>query len=247
MKQQTKHIIDNRLLFSSLQKGKQFSEKKIRPSALVVLNSETINSSLFEIVWDKSIIKVCADGGANRLLNFSLTHKKPSLSKSKREQSSGHKTTDLFIPDAICGDFDSVKQETLDFYRDKGVEVNHIKDQNSTDMDKCLKYVIEALNSKSEQGNGVQVALKSTHVDVVVIGAFGGRFDHQMAHINSAMRWYVIETKRQVYRMNPSYLCLGATDSKRSCYYPLRPLVLCCQQESTLFFQTRKQNRQLVV
>lgn len=66
---------------------------------LVILNSDSFNSKLTASMWGKCDIKVCADGGANRLFD--------SLTPENR-------TT--CIPDYIVGDLDSLRSEVKDFY-----------------------------------------------------------------------------------------------------------------------------------
>ena len=64
--------------------------------ALVVLNTENgiEPKPLFHRVWESSELKICADGGANRLFD--------SLSSESRDQ---------MLPDAIKGDLDSIRPE----------------------------------------------------------------------------------------------------------------------------------------
>merc|ERR1719174_3636443 len=77
-------------------------------------------------------------------------------------------------PAAIIGDLDSVRPEVLSFYRDEcDTEVVRDGDQDSHDLDKCLNYLHTQRHSQA----------------VVVVGAFGGRLDHEMAALNSLYRW----------------------------------------------------------
>eukprot|EP00924_Labyrinthula_sp_SR-Ha-C_P013071 snap_masked-scaffold_12-processed-gene-8.31-mRNA-1 protein AED:0.08 eAED:1.00 QI:0/-1/0/1/-1/1/1/0/249 len=127
--------------------------------ALIILNNSSINVSnrfnLFQNLWNNSVVRVCADGGAQVLYN----------------------SKENLIPDAICGDFDSLDSKILEDYQKKGVKIVQDEDQDSTDLQKCLNY----LTRTRDRG-----------LNVVIFGAFGGRLDHQMAHINTALIWYIL-------------------------------------------------------
>ena len=80
---------------------------------------------------------------------------------------------EVAAPAAIIGDLDSVRPEVVSHYKDEcGTKIINDDDQNRHDLDKCLGY----LASKQ-------------HAKVIVIGAFGGRIDHEMACINALYRW----------------------------------------------------------
>lgn len=77
------------------------------------------------------------------------------------------------IPNAIHGDLDSVRPEVLDFYKGSGSHIFQDKSQDEHDMEKCI-------NKISEWGWESSV--------LYVAGVFGGRFDHEMANLNTAYR-----------------------------------------------------------
>jgi thiamine pyrophosphokinase len=68
---------------------------------LIIANSDRNNASILKRLWDNSYIKICADGGANRLYD-SL---KPENIVSN------------YIPNYIVGDLDSLRDDVRDFYR----------------------------------------------------------------------------------------------------------------------------------
>jgi len=109
--------------------------------------------SLFRRLWDLSSMKVCADGGANRLHDASVS-------------SVSHKRDD-FLPDLIRGDLDSLRDDVKDFYEKRGCKIQRDTNQDTNDLDKCL----EAIESLQKQ----ESIKKDT--TVCVYGAFGGRFD----------------------------------------------------------------------
>jgi thiamine pyrophosphokinase len=67
---------------------------------LILLNSETLSIPQVKQLWNLCNMKICADGGANRLFN--------GIEESERSR---------FIPNFITGDLDSVKQDVADYYR----------------------------------------------------------------------------------------------------------------------------------
>jgi len=127
---------------------------------LLILNTPCLTpeflksgSSLFRRLWDLSSMKVCADGGANRLHDASV--------------SSAYHKRDDFLPDLIRGDLDSLRDDVKEFYEKRGCKVQRDTNQDINDLDKCL----EAIDSLQKQES---IKKETT---VCVYGAFGGRFD----------------------------------------------------------------------
>lgn len=138
---------------------KLFCPLKDRNLILVVLNNDLgfgSDCSLFLRLWNKSFYRVCADGGANKIFH---------LNKE-------------LIPDAVCGDFDSIDDSVKTYFTRKQVNILYDKDQDTTDLDKTLNHI------KSKFSNCM-------NLNICIFGAFGGRFDHEMAHIN---RCFVYES-----------------------------------------------------
>lgn len=75
-------------------------------------------------------------------------------------------------PDILCGDLDSVEPSVLEHFRHQACEICPDPNQDTTDMEKCLGRIARMV------GGGL--------LHVYVLGAFGGRFDHEMANINAA-------------------------------------------------------------
>eukprot|EP00599_Poterioochromonas_sp_BG-1_P007078 CAMPEP_0173144330 /NCGR_PEP_ID=MMETSP1105-20130129/7165_1 /TAXON_ID=2985 /ORGANISM="Ochromonas sp., Strain BG-1" /LENGTH=255 /DNA_ID=CAMNT_0014057983 /DNA_START=36 /DNA_END=800 /DNA_ORIENTATION=+ len=129
---------------------------------LIVLNSPCVASDLIRRLWRNCIIKICADGGANRLFS--------ALSDQEKDQ---------FIPNFITGDLDSLQSHVRDYYSSLNVPIIQDPDQDSHDLDKSLKLLKESISSD-------QVAMTSK---VVVIGGTGGRIDQQIAVFNTLYSW----------------------------------------------------------
>ncbi|CAM9668214.1 unnamed protein product, partial [Discosporangium mesarthrocarpum] len=150
---------------------------------VVLLNTESDANSriLLGHLWSRASLRLCADGGANRLYD--------SLEPSERVK---------FIPEVIIGDLDSIRPEVSSFYEDLGSEVIREQNQDHNDFEKCLMEAERRLGRAEEAQVGRQwraVGASKQHeskvavrtgssacpATVVGLGAFGGRFDHEMA------------------------------------------------------------------
>jgi thiamine pyrophosphokinase len=128
---------------------------RVQNTALIVLNTTALDSKIFEIVWKQSSIHIAADGGAKALYNFD------------RQK----------IPTFICGDFDSISNEILNYFQEKQVDIFKISDQSTTDLEKCLTKLSERSNVSNMKYN------------VIIYGGLGGRFDHEMQNINCLYKY----------------------------------------------------------
>jgi len=146
-----------------------YSQDSKHKTALIILNS-TINSNSLRRIWENSAIRVCADGGANRLFN---------MSSSTHEEGK-------FIPDFICGDLDSIHSEVKNFYSSNGVELHEDCDQNTTDFQKTSVKLYELMNQRDYETGHTSEDRKWT---VIVLGALGNRFDQEISNINMLFHW----------------------------------------------------------
>lgn len=110
--------------------------------ALILANGSPPRKALFRAVRKHADIFVCADGGAN-------------VAAAMDER-----------PDLIIGDLDSIKGTTV--RRFKSVRTRRIADQNSTDLEKALTWVIGRNYDR-----------------VDVLGALGGRVDHLVGNLSA--------------------------------------------------------------
>ncbi|CAG8450004.1 3269_t:CDS:2 [Ambispora leptoticha] len=141
-----------------------------RPYALIILN-QPISSGMLDLVWNNAKLRICADGGANRLY----------------DAVKGTKNENRYIPAYICGDLDSLRCEVKEFYESKGTKIRALpQDQDTTDFQKCIAL----LSSLEKQGGSAE------NQDIIGYGALGGRFDHAMASIH-VLHQHAKEKKQQ--------------------------------------------------
>lgn len=135
------------------------------------------------------VLRVCADGGANRLYNALRTG--PDRESMVHPYSTFENQTNIFqLPDAIVGDLDSLLPHVGTFYESRGVKVIPDPDQNSTDFGKCLNYIsrhsalqppdFTETHDALDSWRGVKVSATHSQLAVVALGGFGGRVDQSL-------------------------------------------------------------------
>uniref|UniRef100_A0A7C8ZST0 Thiamine pyrophosphokinase n=2 Tax=Opuntia streptacantha TaxID=393608 RepID=A0A7C8ZST0_OPUST len=131
--------------------------------ALVVLNQRLPRFT--PLLWKHAKLRVCADGGANRLYDeMPLFFPQKDPLEIRRS----------YKPDVVKGDMDSIRREVLDFYSNLGSNtIDESHDQDTTDLHKCISHICN-LTPESEKPN----------LCILVAGALGGRFDHEAGNIN---------------------------------------------------------------
>ncbi|CAH9123716.1 unnamed protein product [Cuscuta epithymum] len=135
--------------------------------ALVILNQRLPRFT--PLLWKAAQLHICADGGANRVFD-ELPHFFPHEDVSDVRK--------RYKPDVIKGDMDSIRDEVRDFYSGLGSRIDdESHDQNTTDLHKCIAYIHDLPD------------LKTPNLFILVVGALGGRFDHEMGNINVLCRF----------------------------------------------------------
>jgi len=100
------------------QRGEEQQGEKCPPFALIVVNSPIPSrKQYFSHLWSRAKLRICADGGGNRLFDHD---------------------DQKFVPDLIAGDMDSLLPSTREFYSKKGTTIMRIQDPDTTDLEKCL-------------------------------------------------------------------------------------------------------------
>uniref|UniRef100_A0A7S1ZSZ4 N-acetyltransferase domain-containing protein n=1 Tax=Ditylum brightwellii TaxID=49249 RepID=A0A7S1ZSZ4_9STRA len=152
--------------FLSLHSPKK--KKQQEKIALVILNTPMSSppSSIFTHLWNMASFHVCADGGANRLYDATIT-------KDNEDNK--------YIPELIRGDLDSLRSNVESFYKSKGCKVERDSDQDTNDLDKALQVILKKYSSHENN--------KEEEMSVYIYGAFGGRFDQEMASIQALYKW----------------------------------------------------------
>ena len=170
-------------------------EKYQQENALIVLNSKLTSppSKIFKHLWASCALRICADGGANRLYEA-----------TKNAHDKEH-----YIPHLIIGDLDSLHDHVREYYSHQGCKIEQDDDQDCNDLDKALSAVQSLWNQKDlnahnvdHQKNSNETATTSTTTTtttssstssrrrkIYVYGAFGGRFDQEMAGIHAMYRY----------------------------------------------------------
>lgn len=116
---------------------------------IVLGNGKAPQKSVIQFLKKKNYSTlICADGGANHAKKLGLT------------------------PDYIIGDLDSVKQQTINFYKSKS-KIIRLKRQNDTDVEKCLKFAIN---------NGFEEA--------ILLGVTGDRLDHTFCNLGIVIKFF---------------------------------------------------------
>jgi thiamine pyrophosphokinase len=142
-------------------------ERRSRYS-LVMINSSTMDTDIVRRLWRYCDFKICADGGANRLFD-GLKEREGDVS--------------LFIPDVVKGDLDSLKNEVKEYYSRAGCSIIQDENQDHNDLDKCLGEI------KSKEKENRQDREGRKGMTVIILGAFGGRFDQEIANVHALFKW----------------------------------------------------------
>ena len=146
-------------------------------SCLIILNRPMNRppSRIFQHLWDRSNYRICADGGANRLFDATT-----ASSELKEKSAPG-----AYLPDKIKGDLDSLRPNVRVHYEKLGVDVERDTCQDTNDLDKCLQTILARRSATSSEAADDD----DKKTNVYIYGAFGGRFDQEMASIQALYRW----------------------------------------------------------
>ncbi|GAB4821730.1 hypothetical protein N2152v2_008776 [Parachlorella kessleri] len=118
-------------------------------------------------LWQRAAIRICADGGANRLHD-----ELPSLIRDRPAA----ELRDQFLPDLIAGDLDSIRPSVMEFYQKRGVKLLDLsEDQMTTDLTKNL-HCMQQLREQRQLPEPFTM---------VAVGGIGGRLDHVLANLNA--------------------------------------------------------------
>ena len=80
------------------------------------------------------------------------------------------------LPHAIVGDFDSIRDDVLEYYRNKNILTAKDPSQDDSDLEKCFRHLLTWFEANPLKEN--------KQYKIVVTGAMGGRMDHTLNNIH---------------------------------------------------------------
>ncbi|EMT40265.1 thiamine pyrophosphokinase [Thermoanaerobacter thermohydrosulfuricus] len=136
---------------------------------LIISNGDIKDYNFYEKLLKDVDMVICADGGANHAYQMKIK------------------------PDLIIGDFDSIKEEILEFYENEGVRIEKfppMKDETDTQL--AMLKAIE-LGAK----------------EITFIGVIGERLDHSYANLslllyllNRNIKGKIVNEMNEIYLIN---------------------------------------------
>ncbi|ODQ44413.1 hypothetical protein PICMEDRAFT_74654 [Pichia membranifaciens NRRL Y-2026] len=183
----------------------RFNDESDRHTTVLLILNQQINilPDLFAKLWNNATLKVCADGGLNRLRDYDST-------------------SSAYIPDYVVGDLDSAKKENIEHYQSLGTKKILQSSQYYTDFMKALSLIntffnfpdiisdinhldtVDALE-KLEEERSAESGTKVKALKIVVLGGVGGRFDQTMATINQIWNLSSRRPHLQFVILNPEH------------------------------------------
>lgn len=118
-------------------------------AAVLFLNGNKPNIKIINKFLSKKSLIVSADGASNYLKHMKV------------------------IPDVIIGDLDSITSKNLKYYSKKKVKIVKLEEQETTDFEKSLNYIINLKIKK-----------------ISVFGAMSKRYDHTLNNFSVLKRYY---------------------------------------------------------
>lgn len=116
-------------------------------------------------------------------------------------------------PNVIIGDFDSVKKNTLEYYKKSGLLIEEFPpEKDYTDMDLAVEY-----------------AVNKGFSEIVLLGASGTRLDHTLANIMLIEKFYKKNIKIKLIDNNNIVQTISDNDKlciekKEGCFLSIIPL-----------------------
>ncbi|RKP35646.1 thiamine pyrophosphokinase, partial [Dimargaris cristalligena] len=159
---------------------------------LLLLNQPLKHAdSLFMSLWRRADLRICADGAANRLYDSFHSPTATPSSSPKPLKSTDSDTAEQYIPDGICGDMDSIRPDVSQYFAHRGTEINHVRDQDTTDFMKCLNWIDQLQ---------VRHGWTDSAMTVIAYGNLGGRLDQTMSSLYVLFNF---GASKQIYLANP--------------------------------------------
>lgn len=158
----------------------------------LILVNYELPRSLMERLWFNATLRVCADGAINRLYAAFDTDEDRAR----------------FIPEYVRGDLDSVEDKVIEYYQKHGTKIIKDNDQDTTDLEKCISLIKQNTSLDARE--------------VVVLGAFGGRLDHEFSHYHvlfkfSRIKLVLLSPGRAAFVLVPGRHAIDTKSLGRSC------------------------------
>lgn len=137
-----------------------------------------------------------------------------------------------WCPDLILGDFDQISAVTLEFFRRKNIPILKVLDQNFTDSEKGLQWLI-----------------KNKFLDICFIQAWGERIDHSLANLSFLKKFSTPTLKIEIHTAQSRILYLQNTkfisNGKAQRGFGIMPFPKCKVWSSGLEFEMQGKNLRL--
>ncbi|WP_265444610.1 thiamine diphosphokinase [Acetivibrio straminisolvens] len=155
--------------------------------ALIVCNGSIIDYSYHKKFFEEADFIVCADGGALHLQRLGIK------------------------PDVLLGDFDSIEDKHLEYYKEQNVEIFKFpSEKDMTDTELAVDTVID-----------------KGYKDIVIIGGTGTRLDHTLSNIfllkqmlDRGVRGRIVNEYNEIFLISHSV----EIEAEEGCYLTLLPL-----------------------
>ena len=118
-------------------------------NTLIFLNGKLPVKQVVKYFLKPGNFIICADGGANKIKKLGIK------------------------PNVILGDLDSIRTDTLNYFRKTGTEIIKIEEQETTDFEKSINYCLE---NKLD--------------NCIIFGATSTRPDHTINNFSIMKRYY---------------------------------------------------------
>jgi len=158
-------------------------------NALIILNQpiNRDNESKLVKLWSNCSIRICVDGGMNRLHEWA------------QEQNA----TSTYVPDFICGDLDSIDRAVFDRYLRLGSKCVCLNNQDLSDFTKSIRFLVSylkygifdpelfdtsnSLQNKCLNRNELdELRGKRSHIEnVYCFCDYTGRLDHALSNLHT--------------------------------------------------------------
>jgi thiamine pyrophosphokinase len=91
---------------------------------------------------------------------------------------------EIYLPDQIIGDFDSIRPEVFEYYKNKNVKELQRLDTDTTDLEKCLYVSLEKISTFETDGEDLR-----KKYSIIFLGASGGRIDHTFSVFSQVFKY----------------------------------------------------------